>query len=185
MNILYKLTFFLFFVVAHLTSFSQTIVTPATGGNSICLNNGPSTSDYYNLSDIIIAEQTVTDFASPNSDRTYVIGFSGGFFEFEAGVGNVIVTGSGVSLGGTPITVTTNNIIITVAYYNASDVAINSIIISGIRVRATGGGSGEIRRTGGSINMNANMVGDAQNHATLEANIPPVANLVNDHGSVT
>ncbi len=174
---------FLCLVLCSSYGFGQVVVTPATGGEAICLNAGPSTSDYYNLSDIVITETSPTDMTSTSPFPTledFVLTISGGSFEFEPGVGTVTVTGSGFDVDpGSPV-VTSTSITIDLGLYSASDAAINSLIISGIRVRATAAGSGQIIRSGGSQPINGDDVGDGVNHGTLNAYNPPVAQLIND-----
>ncbi|MCB0497323.1 MAG: hypothetical protein KDC79_14375, partial [Cyclobacteriaceae bacterium] len=176
--------YFIFFL-AFLASFyanAQVSVTAATGGENICLNSGPATSDYYSLSDIVVTETNPTDFDSPNANRTFTLGFSSGSFEFEAGIGNLTVSGAGI--GTNSISVTSSSITVTLAIFGPSDASINSFTISGINVRATAAGTAEIRRTGGSQIINGDAIGDAKNHGTLVANNPPVASLSDDKGSV-
>ncbi len=165
--------------------YGQATVTPATGGE-ICLNAGPSTSDYYTLSDIVITETNPTDFTSTSPApfwETFVLTISGGSFEFKPGVGTVTVTGSGFDINPTSPNVTSTSITIELGLYNASDAAINSLIISGIQVRATAAGSGQIIRSGGSQPINGDDVGDGVNHGTLNAYEPPIASLTDDKGS--
>ena len=74
------------FFFLSFNSFAQVTVTPATGGESICLNPGPSTSDWYTLSDITITETVVSDIqVTGGGSRTFILGFSGtGSFVFDS-----------------------------------------------------------------------------------------------------
>ena len=63
---------------------AQVTITVATGGESMCLNPGPATSDYYTLSDIVITENAVNDFNSLNNTNEYIdLQFSAAGFEFD------------------------------------------------------------------------------------------------------
>ena len=68
------LTFFSLLFLSFYAS-AQVNVTPATGGESICLNSGPTTSDYYNLSDITILETNPLEMVSEVAAKTFILGF--------------------------------------------------------------------------------------------------------------
>ena len=112
-----RLIFLLLLLISSFYANSQVTVTPATGGESICLNAGPSTSDYYSLSDIVITETNPTDIGA-NTNRTFVLRFSGGSFEFLAGTGSATVTGS--NIGFNSISVTTSTVTVNLSLFFVS-----------------------------------------------------------------
>ena len=101
-------------------AFSQADVTDAKGGEVLCVGD-----DYVNLTDIVIDENLVTDFATGN--KTMILGFTGtGAYEFEAGVGTLFVSGAGLSSGGA--TITSSEVTISVNVTGGASSVINSII---------------------------------------------------------
>ena len=179
-----RLIFLLLLLISSFYANSQVTVTPATGGESICLNAGPSTSDYYSLSDIVITETNPTDIGA-NTNRTFVLRFSGGSFEFLAGTGSATVTGS--NIGFNSISVTTSTVTVNLSLFGGSSSSINSFTISGLQVRATAAGSANIVRAspfGGSLVVNGDATNGGVNHGTLSATNPPVALISDDKGGV-
>ncbi|OJJ16794.1 hypothetical protein BKI52_33355 [marine bacterium AO1-C] len=124
------------------------------------------TSTYFDLADIVVNEGAVSHFAT-GAGQTFILDAPTGF-EFEAGTGNIAFTGTDIT--GTPaINVTTSQITVT---YDVSTVAdLNTMTISGIKVRSTtASSSGNITRSGGTATQVGNTVGDALVHASLSSN---------------
>lgn len=125
------------------------------------------TTTYFDLGNIVINEGSASHFAT-GAGQTLVLAAPTGF-EFEAGVGNAPVP-NGSDLTGSPTMVVATNQI-TVTYDVSAEANVNTLTLSGIRVRATTTStSGNITRSGGSANQVGNTVGDALVHASLSSN---------------
>ncbi|HAS43421.1 MAG TPA: hypothetical protein DCS93_23275, partial [Microscillaceae bacterium] len=124
------------------------------------------TTTFFDLGDIVVNEGSISYFTT-GAGQTFILNAPTGF-AFEAGTGNIAFTGTDIT--GTPaISVTTSQI--TVTYDVSTEADLNTMTISGIKVRSTtASSSGNITRSGGTATQVGNTVGDAVVHATLSSN---------------
>ena len=130
---------------------------------SLCSGGGFATLD-----PIVINETSNGTFAA-GALQTLVLSAPTGS-EFNPGIGSVASTGSDIS------SIVVSSVVagtITITYSVGSTNDINSIIISGLQVRATTAGSGNITRTGGTAVKTGSASGTV--YANLSANASPTA----------
>ena len=138
---------------------------------NLCSGGGFSTLD-----PIVINETTNGTFATGVA-QTLTLSLPIGAV-FNPGIGNVASTGSDIS------SITVSSVIagtITITYTVGSTNDINSIIISGLQVRAIAVGSGNITRTGGTATQTGSTNGTV--HASFSASAPPSAPVLTLGGS--
>lgn len=129
--------------------------------------------DYTDLSPIVITEGATSSFAVGNN-QTLILSIPANY-SLEAGEGNLTVIGTEINSDN--INVTTNTI--TVQYDITGTANTNSIIISGLRIRANSAGGGNIVNNGfGTANQAGNTSGTV--HATLTSAIRPAAPTVSN-----
>ncbi|MEN8251308.1 MAG: hypothetical protein ABFS32_20420, partial [Bacteroidota bacterium] len=159
-------------------TFGQVDVTAATGGENICLNPGPTDSDWYSLSDIIVEETLVDDIGATPS-KSLQLEFSGGAtsaFEFDTGtLPTVSVSGADASIGSITF-VSTYQLEINLDFSPASTSSFHTITIAGLKVKGVSVGSETILNTGDATIFGDN-AGDGVNHGTLNAYAPPIPTL--------
>lgn len=120
------------------------------------------------LSDIVITEGAVTNFAASQTNQTYVLTFNNiANFDFNAGVGSVSVSAGDITASS--ISVTNNVVTLTLstdALANQTDV----ITISGLQVKTTNNVAGTIIESGstGTWSQVASSI-----HANITANSAP------------
>ena len=154
--------------ISNLATFgAQTVtnsVNPTTVTAPSLANICSGTNSYFDLGNIVINEVEVHNF-STGTDVTLELDAPTNF-EFQAGVGSVGYTGTDITAASIGVTSTK----ITVTYTVGSVADVNSLTISGIKVKATAvSSSGSILRTGGTAVQGGNKVADAVVHASLSS----------------
>jgi len=108
---------------------------------------------YTTVGNFSIAEVTIANtdgFTRNQTNGTLVLGFSNASFEFNPGVGTISVNNTGVTINSYTITATAITLDITTLAFNTD---FNTILFSGIQIRATAVASGRLQRTGGTFRI--------------------------------
>lgn len=149
--------------------FTTLSVVAITAPNAnVCIGGG-----YTDLSPIVITEGAASSFAIGN-DQTLTLSIPVNY-SLEAGEGNLTVIGTEISSDN--INVATNTI--TIQYDITGTANVNSIIISGLRIRANSAGDGNIVNNGsGTASQTGNTSGTV--HAILTSVIRPAAPVVSN-----
>ncbi|HYF70001.1 MAG TPA: immunoglobulin domain-containing protein, partial [Ohtaekwangia sp.] len=120
--------------IFSLPALAQVSITGGTGGQTLCAGGG-----YIQLSPIIITETHPADFNIRTlAIDTLNLGFSTAGFEFEPNVGSVSFAGTGSGAVLVTFSITGSKIAIRIVEgENSNSGGINTITITGVRVRAT------------------------------------------------
>lgn len=148
MKNIFKLSFLVVFaflftsLVIKKYFFDVTITPPSISG--LCVGGG-----YQILGDIVISENALSDFPQLGTGHFLRLQVTGNF-ELEAGVGSVLLNGTG-DLTNASISVSPTEVIV---FYDANNggTDLDEMTISGLRVRAiVSPGSGSLQMVGGSV----------------------------------
>ncbi len=110
-------------------------------------------SAYATVSDFSIAEVTIANtegFTRNQTNATLILGFSNANFQFNPGVGTITVNNTGVTINSYTITATSITLDITTLAFNTD---FNTILFSGIQIRAMAVATSTLRRTGGTFRI--------------------------------
>lgn len=110
-------------------------------------------SAYTTVEDFSISEVTIANtegFTRNQTNATLILGFSNANFQFNPGVGTITVNNTGVTINSYTITATNITLDITTTAFNTD---FNTILFSGIEIRAMAAATSTLRRTGGTFRI--------------------------------
>jgi hypothetical protein len=110
-----------------------------------------------------------TGFSKGQASKTLILGFSGGSFEFAAGIGTVTASGTEVTINS--VNITSSSITVTISTAAANN-ELNTLTFNNIQVRATAAGTGSILRTGGTFLVDNKLGIPTGSFGNLTANTP-------------
>ena len=132
-----------------ISSFAQIAITKFANGSFCSTYPTPYQSGSFSIRETGVA--TTKGFTKGQTSKTLIMGISAGF-EFKPSTGTVTVTGTEVTIVGSPV-ITASTITVTLTT-SATNVELNTLNFNNIEVRATAAGSGNIFRSGGTLLIN-------------------------------